>query len=77
MAMLNNQMVSIYKYHIDPHQKHVPHESHLPKLIRSCGPDGFVDATEGQRLLRRTGLQELQPSSTVNLSWEIPSINGD
>eukprot|EP00438_Fugacium_kawagutii_P024127 Skav222763 [mRNA] locus=scaffold600:242741:246408:- [translate_table: standard] len=26
--------------------------------LMSCGPDGFVDASEGQRLLRRTGLQD-------------------
>lgn len=40
---------------------------------RSCGPDGFVDATEGQRLLRRTGLQENQLSNI----WDLSDLDRD
>jgi len=40
---------------------------------RSCGPDGFVDATEGQRLLRRTGLQETQ----LFTIWDLSDLDRD
>lgn len=40
---------------------------------RSSGPDGFVDATEGQRLLRRTGLQENQLSNI----WDLSDLDRD
>ena len=39
------------------------------RTARSCGPDGFVDATEGQRLLRRTGLQERFDKAKQQISW--------
>ncbi|CAE7272098.1 Itsn1 [Symbiodinium pilosum] len=40
---------------------------------RSCGPDGFVDAAESQRLLRRTGLQE-QLLETI---WDLSDLDRD
>ncbi|CAE7545218.1 itsn1 [Symbiodinium natans] len=40
---------------------------------RSRGPDGFVDAAESQRLLRRTGLQE-QLLETI---WDLSDLDRD
>ncbi|CAE8665146.1 unnamed protein product, partial [Polarella glacialis] len=40
---------------------------------RSRGLDGFVDAEEGRRLLRRTGLQEHQLESI----WDLSDLDRD
>ena len=43
--------------------------------VRSCGPDGFVDAAESQRLLRRTGLQDsLQLVKSFGVIKGLPNI---